>query len=249
MKTLITLTALAVLAAACNDSVTEPELLGTDQTASMLRRVSRKPPKIVFASDHDGNQNIYIMNEDGTQQIQLTDTPEAESQPALSPDGSQIVYVRDTQLWLMNIVGGGQHFLAHGSQPAWSPSGKQIAFARRVYSPTTNTEIFVVRPDGSGENRVTNNSADDTDPTWSPDGAELAFVSNRVTNVGDIYRISSSAVLEPTATRVTFYGGVDPAWSPDGNKIAFSSFRNHPIVHENQIYLMDLATGLEERLI
>ena len=50
MKTLITLTALAVLTAACSDSVTEPELRDTDQTAPMLGRASRNAGKICASS-------------------------------------------------------------------------------------------------------------------------------------------------------------------------------------------------------
>jgi Tol biopolymer transport system component len=57
--------------------------------------------------------------------------------------------------------------------PAWSPDGGLIAFARDDSGGGPENGLFVIRPDGSGERRLT--GARDSGPVWSPDGAGLAF--------------------------------------------------------------------------
>ncbi len=49
--------------------------------------------KIVFGSDRDGNQEIYIMDTDGSNQINLTNDPTPDNNPAWSPDGSRIAFI------------------------------------------------------------------------------------------------------------------------------------------------------------
>ena len=67
---------------------------------------------IVFVSDRTGNDEIWSMRSDGSQKTQLTNTPETESEPELSSDGNQVVFVRkkavpnvfpDFTIWVMNV--------------------------------------------------------------------------------------------------------------------------------------------------
>ena len=48
-------------------------------------------------------------------------------------------------------------------QPVWSPNGRKIAFVSYLDG---DSEIFVMRPDGAEQNRITNNEYDDFDPDW-----------------------------------------------------------------------------------
>ena len=72
-----------------------------------------KPPeteKIVFVSKRDGNAEIYIMNPDGSEQVNLTQHPAEDYDPAWSPNGKHIVFTSDRtegvfDLYLMNPDG------------------------------------------------------------------------------------------------------------------------------------------------
>ena len=53
------------------------------------------PCNIVFESDRDGNQEIYSMKADGSEQVNLTNNPAGDTNPVWSPDGSQILFISD----------------------------------------------------------------------------------------------------------------------------------------------------------
>ena len=69
--------------------------------------------KIAFYSNRDGNGEIYIMNVDGSEQVNLTNNPADDwGEPSFSPDGSKIAFVskRDglDEIYIMNVDGSGQ---------------------------------------------------------------------------------------------------------------------------------------------
>ncbi len=52
-------------------------------------------PRIAFMSERDGNQEIYVMNDDGTGVVRLTNHPDEDADPAWSPDGQKIAFTRE----------------------------------------------------------------------------------------------------------------------------------------------------------
>jgi hypothetical protein len=79
----------------------------------------------------------------------------------------------------MNANGTGVEYLTDNdvtdTDADWSPDGTRITFVRRLTDPVVNWEIFTIRPDGQGENRVTFRDAEEAFPRWSPDGQFIAY--------------------------------------------------------------------------
>jgi hypothetical protein len=103
-----------------------------------------------------------------------------------------------------------------GQEGQWSPDRQRIVFTSYRDG---NPEIYLMKPDGSGVTRLTQNAADDTQPTWSPDGTKIAFVSTR-NDGSNVYLMNADGTGVTSITGIS--GGFEPSWSPDGTRIAFS---------------------------
>ncbi len=202
---------------------------------------------IVFFSNRNGQEEIYRMDADGSNQTRLTNNASVDNEPAISLDGSKIAFVStrdgDREIFVMNIDGSGVVQLTNNSAreatPRWSPNGTRIVFVRRQ-APRNLDEIFVMNADGSGVTQLTSGprtsvrEPDNFDPTFSPDAMQIAFTSNRDGN-DEIYVMDANGSHQ---VRLTNDRGADqrPAWSPDGTRIAFESPR---VGGMDQVFLMD----------
>jgi Tol biopolymer transport system component len=158
-------------------------------------------------------------------------TPTFVSTPTLpsATDAKQkIAAICGSDVYAINVDGSGltnltSHIAQHGPPwglPVWSPDGSRVAITLVTGS---DSEIYVVKADGSESINVTNNPATDMGPTWSPDGSQLAFVSNRDgVNLAQIYKMNSDGSGLTKASDGSSFD-VEPVWSPDGTKIAFLS--------------------------
>ena len=112
------------------------------------------------------------------------------SDPQLSPDGKQILFVIDKADWKanrrighifrINTDGTSQVQLTFGergeSSPRWSPDGKSVAFTARRDA-DTNNQIYLLNADGGEAKRLTSHPTAPTSLTWAPDGKSLYFVA------------------------------------------------------------------------
>src|SRR4051794_35868499 len=146
----------------------------SEQQQTQPSVVATGTTKIAFASDRDGNLEIYAMDTDGGGLVRLTENSAEDFSPAWSPDGLRLAFVsnRDgnSEIYVMNADGTAQTRLTNNTaddlSPAWSPDGTKIAFSSRRDG---NDEIYLMNPDGSGQQNLTNNAGDDTQPSFSPD--------------------------------------------------------------------------------
>jgi len=110
---------------------------------SLKSTLSKLRMKIAYECYTDGNWEIFTMNADGSNKVNLTHSPDKnEHFPQISPDGKKIAYSVDTgegrdavrSLWLMDIDGRHQKKLADNArEPFWSPDGKIIGFLPQEY--------------------------------------------------------------------------------------------------------------------
>ena len=130
------------------------------------------------------NYQIFTINPDGTGTRQLTDasSPANNTDPAFSPGGTRIAWVKNSgtrysDVGVMNADGTGKRNLAsRAEQPAFSPDGKKVVFAREDPDPGNyDTEIYWRALDGTGGRRVTENLDEEDAPAWSPAGRKIAF--------------------------------------------------------------------------
>ena len=204
------------------------------------------------------NDEIFVMNADGSGQRNLTSNVGYDGVPAWSPDGQTIAFAsaRDKSsvptLAVMNADGSGRRSVlqdeAGAWAPAWSPDGGRIAFERVVggVGNDRDVEVFVVNDDGSGLLNLTRTPGADHSATWSPDGRRIAFVSYRDGHPA-IYVMNADGTAQRKLTRTRQSEG-SPAWSPDGRKIAFVRW---PVArlprrwHDNEVYVVNAdGTGL-----
>ena len=187
--------------------------------------------------------SIMVMRADGTAVSRLT-RGAFDVGPVWSPEGSKLAFTRLTfrrleprsAVWVMNSDGSGQRMLVRdASSPAWSPDGQRLAFVRDAGGRRKCNEdddesdcpahgdIYVMRSDGSGETRVTRNSADDELPTWSPDGTQIAFSSNRsYQRSGEAFELyvadaNGGCVRRITNTAAANYGA---SWRPSSGNVS-----------------------------
>ncbi len=203
--------------------------------------------KIVFISNRNGNDELYMMDYDGHNQTRLTFNKTKDYMPAWSPDGKMIAYTSFRRgkaiLCILKIYEGKRiEVFSEGTSfaPAFSPDGKKLAFCSTVEE--GNSEIFVARIDGKDTierkdiKKLTFNKAVDTAPTWSPTSREIAFTSDRG-GTPQIYIMDA----EGSSVRRISFGGTyhdSPTWSPTGDRIAYVS-RVDQIF---DIYVLNLRT-------
>ena len=207
-------------------------MVASDSTAQSFE------PKIVFASNDDGNWfgnwDIYSMDVDGNNLVQLSDHPGSDWLLACSPDGRRIAFTSERgvthDLYVMDSDGGNVVRLTRDNfiegRPSWSPDGTRLAFSSFRWA-VGNSEIYAMNTDGTNLINLTKHKWHDLRPSWSPDGRKIAFVSVRD---GNLFTPEHIFVMNADGKeRRNLTGDTDltknenPSWSPDGSRIAFHS--------------------------
>ncbi|MDG2170584.1 MAG: S41 family peptidase [Opitutales bacterium] len=143
-------------------------------------------------------------------------------QPAISPDGKQVAFCYQGDIWTVSSKGGRPYRITvhegYDSNPRWSLDGERLAFQSDRYG---NNDIFSMPSQGGVPTRHTHHSATDNLASYNEDGSIL-FLTRRVyAQVEREYEIYRAAPEGGTPARYMDALGFDPVVSPDGSKIAF----------------------------
>jgi TolB protein len=180
---------------------------------------------------------VYSMDDDGNNVLQLTSAPGIGLDPAWAPDGKRVLYVNDggfgpLAIYVMNADGTARTRLTDPgpSEVDEDPHaiGKRIVFTR---TGATGRALWVMNDDGSDVTRLTDGSLD-FNPAPSPSGKQVAFV-----RYGDIHVLDLETGVLTNVSGTIGSLETTPAWSPNGKQIAFA---RRVTTGQPDIYVMDV---------
>ncbi len=187
------------------------------------------------------NSDVWMISWDGTQDIQLTNSPDGESRARWSPDGRYLSFlssrqatevVKGSQVWLMDRRGGEAKRLTEikggVDDYAWSPDSKQILLTLTDPDPEDSSKIKTTKP----------YVIDRYQYKQDVQGYRYKKVHTH------LYLFDIAAKKLDTLTKGN-YDEESAVWSPDGSAIAFVSNRTEdPDKNENtDIYIIDAKPG------
>jgi len=204
--------------------------------------------RIVFQSNRDGAEELYVMNADGSNVVRLTTgvgVYSDDAHPSWSPDGTRIAFTcagsGKPEICVINSDGTGfAHLTSDPSSrdydPDWSPDGARIAFISSRYNPNNGywePSIVVMNADGSGVTRLwTVYGGHDLD--WSPDGSRIVFWRKHAGACetygicdGDIFvmNVDGSGQALPLSGHGAAWAPVSPPLPPDRPPVASFEYR------------------------
>lgn len=180
---------------------------------------------VAFVSTQGGNKEIFTMDWDGHNLVQLTKNGSINLNPDFSPDGREIIYTSykhgNPDLYKRALSKAIEIPISHRKglniTGTWSPDGARIALA---LSKDGNAEIYTISKDGDNPHRLTVFPSIEVSPTWSPDGNSIAFVSDRF-GKPQIFVMDANGYNVRRLTTAGNYN-VNPRWSPKGDRIAYA---------------------------
>lgn len=180
--------------------------------------IERAPTPLV---DDTRKAEIWLVNADGSDARQITHNNVLEQQPELSPDGSQILFISDTNerfepyynqnLFVVAAQGGTPKaviadFPYGVDQASWAPDGKSILIVANM---GVHSEIYSVDPDSRRATQLTE-GRHFIPPGWSvvPAAAKMAFQFDEPTRFGDVWTLpiptsGASVASRDQPTRIT----------------------------------------------
>lgn len=178
------------------------------------------------------SSDIYVMDANGKNMANLTQSPEHEGTAHWSPDGSEVVYARLTEecnsaVFVMDENGRNPQQLTFepglNAAPFWSPDGEKIVF---LSERDGVRQIYTMDRDGNNVQKITDIQREFVGaPAWSPNGKWIAYGSGDKDSWG-LYRIgpegrNESVIYESELGEMYCLGLFRPAWSPDSEELIY----------------------------
>ena len=216
--------------------------LTTGEEMDYIPNFSPDGKRLAFTSYATGNEEIWVMDLDGTNARPLTNDPKGDWSPAWSPDGKTIVFTssRDgvNQLWIMNADGADLRPLTRAEplpttwsrDPSWSRDGRMIIFTSNR---TGKDENWIMDLSSGKQWPHSIGMAEHWHPSFSPDGKRVLFSSNLSGEWGLWLSDLQGKHLVRLVADKRFDNNPAAAWSPDGKRIVFRTA-------ESNLWIMNL---------
>ena len=218
-----------------------------DKHVEQYPAISRDGARVIYSREAGKVRNLFMTTVGAGHDQQITSGEFDDLQPAWSPDGEAVLFVRAKEphsriessdvfgrylggdIWRLELstlkTGGKATLLINdAANPSWSPDGTRIAYDASRGGPH---RIWIADARGRNPQQL---SSDDTDaahhvrPRWSPDGRHVVFQTFEGTKF-DV-RVASVESRRSHAVTDDYTMDIHPVWSPDGEWIFFSSYRS-----------------------
>jgi TolB protein len=204
--------------------------------------------KIAFQSDRGESADIWVMDADGSNPVQLTTNLSLDLYSSWSPDSKSIVFYSDRtgnfEIWSIDVNSTNERRIT--DNPAWDGNPVWGAEGRIVFSSTRSgsLKLWITDPDGNNQKQLSTGSGDDDVPAWSPDGRYIVFASTRSGDqqlwkldieTGEYTQLTFDAHYERCSSDNFCPNLMSASWSPDGTKIAYHAYT----LGSGDIWVMD----------
>jgi TolB protein len=191
--------------------------------------------RLVFISVIARKEQLFTMNADTSETVQITHDDADHEDPAWSPDGKKIAYVSITKteerIYVMNPDGSEAQALSpvgvRAIHPAWSTDSRRVIYCTDddLQPPRKNDSDIDVAELATGKVTTLITGGVNTYPAWSPDMKHLVFRRMLGDTNSEVFIADGDGRNARNLTNHPAFDGW-PAWSPDGKLIAFASNRN-----------------------
>ena len=196
------------------------------------------------------NTDIFVMNADGTGNVQLTSTPYSELQPTWIKNGQKLAYLSNesgtSQVWEMNPDGTDRHPLTNYADGiegfAFSPDGQKLLFISQVKTVKSTADKYPDLPQASGiiVDDLMYKHWDEW-VTTAPHPFVADFDGTGISNVRDLLE------GEPYESPMKPFGGIEQlAWSTDSKSIAYTCRKktgmDYALSTNSDIYIYNIET-------
>jgi Tol biopolymer transport system component len=226
----------------CFAQITKTDKESDIKAKDLIEELKSSKFRIIYETYRDKNWELVIVDADGTNTVNITNTPLIdELYPHVSPDGTKVVFLaerrkgnkRTCDVYLMNIDGTGRVKVGqNGRQPFWSPDGKIIGFAvgSKVYQKRGSLEnqqlYFYNIETGEYYPHPNEEIAGLLNPCWSPDGKWIiASIFNAMGFGESIIALQTDGLrvveLRRSAWEAPSIYQCRPDIRPDGKRIAW----------------------------
>lgn len=155
--------------------------------------------------------------------------------PSISPNGKQIVFSYQGDLFIVSTSGGKAkaltHHVAHDFSPVWSPDSKQVAFASDRFG---NFDVFLMAVEGGVPKRLTFHSNKEIPSSFSPDGKAVLYSATILDDqksaqfpYGRLPELYSVTIDGGRPTQILTVSAENASYNSDGSKILYQDVKGY----------------------